>query len=65
MKHFSGALVNQGVNCHLPGLCNLQKRCLKNFNSIRDGMTPEIVDKNVFEIVTILNNLVLICRLVI
>ena len=39
-----------------------KKRCLKNFCSIKKWVMVVIVDKNVFKIMTLLNNLVLIWR---
>ena len=69
-KYFSEAWVSQIV--HLNGkLLNLSNLLLsvpwqvifKNFYSIKKWMMPEIIDKNTSEIMTLPNNLVLICRL--
>ena len=54
MKYFSGHEANQISNLSI----QLRKKCLQNFYSIKKWM---MIDKNVFEIMTLTNNLVLIC----
>ena len=56
------------VNCLIFSICYFQvcKKimflCLQKFCSIRKWMMLKIVDKNVFKIMTLSNNLVLFCR---
>ena len=68
-KCFSGTTINQIVNNILNNCLvfsmyhfRLCKKCLHNFCLIRKWMPLEIVDKNVFKIITFLNNLLLTCR---
>ena len=54
MKYFSGHEASQISNLSI----QLRKKCLQNLHSIKKWM---MIDKNVFEIMTLTNNLVLIC----
>ena len=54
------------VNCLVFAICYFRlhrKWCLQNFCLIKKRIVLEIVDKNAFDIMTLPNNLVLICRL--
>ena len=58
-KCFSDTRVNQISFCCF----RLRKKwCLRNLYSIKNWMVKEIVDKNVFSIMALPNNLALVCR---
>ena len=58
-------MVSKCLNgCLIFAVCyfQLRKKCLQNFCSIEKWMMLEIIDENFLKIITLLNNLVLICR---